>query len=413
MNEWDFDESFSKKLAELQPPDFSGEDWQNLSLRLENHRHRKNRILPLWWLGLLTGLLLVSNGFWWLMWKQTAVHESTQKTNTTIVLYDTIVHQTHVYQYDTIYKITTLSAYAMSPIPQRSPVHQNETTVPGMVSSQNSIQSNTPGIGHSGSQPVYNFPETLPDTTSGRRMVATPTLLPWEPADPLVIHQRKEILPAGDDLPPFIEPVNRSRPFIPKAFMVAARVRTLKPKTNGMLSEGGLGEGLGVEVLFPANWSIRAGFDYWAFQFKQYNNDGSSGLPIVHPPSGDYTFAHFETHDNSKPIYLFSAGLQYGIFGKAPVQVLFGGGVQAQFHPEYGLEAEFINPSNGLEFSHYIEVKELNSPIFYGDFDLGLQFKLSKRWLGAASWTTSRKLNRERVGIASFSGLMATIKYKL
>lgn len=413
MNEWDFDESFSKKLQGLQSPDFSGEDWQNLSLRLENHQHRRNRILPLWWLGLLTGLLLVSNVFWWIMWKHTTTYSSTPGATATIVLHDTIVHQTHIYQYDTIYKITTLSSYAMNSVPQVSSLRPLDNSVAGIDSLQNSPQSNISAIIHPNNQAFYTFPGALPDTAFTRSLVSAPMLLPFEPAGPLVIPVRKEMLPAGDDLPPFIQPVNRSRPFIPKACMVTARGRTLKPKTNGMLSKGGLGEGLGMEVLFPGNWSIRAGFDYWAFRFKQYSNDGSSGLPVVHPPNSDYSFAHFETHDSSKPVYLFSSGLQYSVFGKAPVQILLGAGVQAQFHPEYGLEAEFINQSNGFEHSYYVEVEELKSPIFYGDIDLGLQFKLSKRWLGAATWTTSRKLNLERMGISSYSGLMATLKYKL
>ena len=62
MKQPDFFRLFSKKMnAATPPPDFSGDDWQALQTRLDAHDRKRWRVLPLGWLGGLTGLLLLSN----------------------------------------------------------------------------------------------------------------------------------------------------------------------------------------------------------------------------------------------------------------------------------------------------------------------------------------------------------------
>lgn len=96
------------------PTDFSGSDWQALQGRLDAHDRKRNRVLPLGWLAGLTGLLLLSNLGWFLLWQKmdddvaTLRAELPQNRSDAVVIHYTVYKQLVVYQYDTIYRTVVM-----------------------------------------------------------------------------------------------------------------------------------------------------------------------------------------------------------------------------------------------------------------------------------------------------------------
>ena len=63
MEDSEFDKLYADKMRQAGAPDFSDEDWERLQPRLDAADRKRWRTIPLWWLGGLSGLLLLSNLF--------------------------------------------------------------------------------------------------------------------------------------------------------------------------------------------------------------------------------------------------------------------------------------------------------------------------------------------------------------
>ncbi len=110
MEDFDFDQLYADKMRRAAAPDFSDEDWERLFPRLDAQQRRRWRVLPLWWLGVLSGLLLCASiGGWW-MWRQAALRTDALRTEwqqvrrERVTLHYTIWTKVVVYQYDTVYQ---------------------------------------------------------------------------------------------------------------------------------------------------------------------------------------------------------------------------------------------------------------------------------------------------------------------
>ena len=112
MEDLDFDQLFADKMRQAGAPDISEVDWKPLSARLDAFDRKRHRMMPLWWLGALTGILFLSNLIWWSLWynnNQQTSHIQAEWQNfqqQTLLVRDTVVQKTIVYIYDTIW-ITT------------------------------------------------------------------------------------------------------------------------------------------------------------------------------------------------------------------------------------------------------------------------------------------------------------------
>lgn len=109
MEDSEFDRLFADKMRRAGAPD-ADEDWGHLSPLLEAEQRRRWRAFPLWWLGVLSLLLLGSNIAWWWYWQQSEkrsdalIAEWQQIRRENVVLADTTWTKVVAYQYDTIYR---------------------------------------------------------------------------------------------------------------------------------------------------------------------------------------------------------------------------------------------------------------------------------------------------------------------
>ena len=153
MDDSEFYKLFADKMRRADAPDFSDEDWERLTPVLDQQQRKRWRVLPLWWLGALSALLLCSNlGWWWMFqraeknteslrqeWQLAQVEKTIQR--------DTTWSKVIVYQYDTVYRTLV---YRNAP-EQFSLV--NNHTLPSKTSGGNAAM-NPPVLAHnSGIEP--------------------------------------------------------------------------------------------------------------------------------------------------------------------------------------------------------------------------------------------------------------------
>ncbi|MBK6998383.1 MAG: hypothetical protein IPH31_27215 [Lewinellaceae bacterium] len=110
MDDFDFDKLFADKMRGAGAPDLSDEDWEQLTPRLDAVERRRWRVLPVWWLGALSALLLLSNVGWWWMWQKSEKRSDTMQSewqqirHESVAMRDTTWSKVLVYQYDTVYR---------------------------------------------------------------------------------------------------------------------------------------------------------------------------------------------------------------------------------------------------------------------------------------------------------------------
>ncbi len=110
MDDFDFDKLFADKMRGAGAPDLSDEDWEQLTPRLDAVERRRWRVLPVWWLGALSALLLGSNIGWWWMWQQSEKRSDSMQSewqqirHESVAMRDTTWSKVLVYQYDTVYR---------------------------------------------------------------------------------------------------------------------------------------------------------------------------------------------------------------------------------------------------------------------------------------------------------------------
>lgn len=111
MEDKDFDKIFKRTLEQAGGKPATEGGWTTLSKRMDAaHDKRMGWVLPL--LIALLGLLGVSNVFWWYQWKQ-AAGQFPSASAQGITKIDTIVKNTVVYHYDTVYRyITTVQTWS-------------------------------------------------------------------------------------------------------------------------------------------------------------------------------------------------------------------------------------------------------------------------------------------------------------
>lgn len=116
MEDKDFDKIFKRTLEQASGKPATEGGWAAMSERMDANRNKRlGWVLPL--LIALIGLLGFGNVFWWYQWRQVAKQYPTASAQV-IVKSDTIIKNTVVYHYDTVYRyITTVQTWQA---PQRT-----------------------------------------------------------------------------------------------------------------------------------------------------------------------------------------------------------------------------------------------------------------------------------------------------
>lgn len=454
MDEKDFDKLFSEKMKAATATDFSDEDWQPLSQRLDTWQRRRWGLLPLWWLGALSGLLLLSNAIWWFTWRESNEHPTSLlqqaiqvREKEPVALSDTIYHTVVVHQYDTIYRTLVLqpameaglAATNHEPEAANQPIKNEPLTrfdSPDAIGSvkKSSTQPDARNKQASALADKANNPSDRPSevnynpvvpsegipgiTENGGEAISAEEIVqmqaPVATLSPLPMKHGKELRRlrrSPTPLPPLADwetakpKEKKPFPLTPKSFRIGAGGGWTLPGATVIASKSGTTIGLKGEIGFSDRLSLTLEGAFSNLKFQGYVYDESIGLPAPNPPGDDYDFKYFETHDAPKPIFQLTTAMRYQFSPAKKLSPFFGVGFATQWHPEYELEYEYTNQLNGSEFSETMEVEDLDKPLSFLHFEFGLSYKIAKRWELQASGFYDTEAVRSQIGIPRFYGL--------
>ncbi|MBI5916563.1 MAG: hypothetical protein HY842_14395 [Bacteroidetes bacterium] len=407
MKQFNFFQKFSEKIqAASPPPDFSGEDWQTLSRRLDAHERR--RLLPLWWLGALTGLLLLSNAFWiWQWWQSEAAKPTASQASVTdretTVNRDTIFRQTVVYQYDTIYRTVVV----------RQPFF-GKMAANGVTG----LGSGLPRPGGSSPLEARNAAGTPGQTIAQQNSSSsvetadqTPSLLPFPDLLAFVLPQKKPSAVQPPDLVmlPAKKENKTAFPLVPQGVRIGASGGSWVPVANSLASKNGYMVGLSGEIVFADYLALTLDAGYGAVKFKGFVYEEGLGLPPLNPPGDEYDLKYFETHDGNLPMWQVSAGMRWWLAPRSKLSPYLGAAFAAHWQGSYELEFEYQHRTTGMEKGDDVDVPASSKPLPYGNLNLGLRYRFSKHWLLQGGANLDFKLDRGQAGIPRYWGLRAGI----
>ncbi len=436
MDDKDFDKLFSDKMSVATTPDFSDEDWQPLSQRLDGWQRRRWGILPLWWLGALSGLLLLSNAIWWFSWRESNEQLSSllqqalqvsEKQDITVS--DTIYRTVVVHQYDTIYRTVvvrsvleeTLATTSDEHTPEKQPAPAKNSaeaapsgaTVTGTPASATSTPPVVPPAGE-GVEIAENSEDVLSLEEITQIRAAETTV------NPLPLRYLKEIrrrphppipLPLLADWETVTPEQKKPFPLIPKTFHLGIGGGWVLPGASVIASKSGQVAAVAGEIGFSDQLSLVVEGAYNSLEFQGYVYDQSIGLPTPNPPGDDYDFKYFETHDAPKPMFQLTTAMRYRFSADKKLSPFLGAGFATQWHPEYELEYEYTHRPSGTEFSETVEVEDLDKPLSFLHFEFGLTYNLSKRWELQAVGFYNTEASRSQLGIPRYYGLKTFLVY--
>ncbi|NUO02201.1 MAG: hypothetical protein HUU01_16465 [Saprospiraceae bacterium] len=457
MDEKDFDKLFSEKMKTAGAPDFSDADWQPLSQRLDSWQRRRWGLLPLWWLGALSGLLLFSNAFWWFTWRESNDHlasllQQTLETReqASISSSDTLYRTVVVHHYDTIYRTLVLrpelaaglsatgdglatesqqtqpELIAGSEFPEKAAGTGKMSTPPNASNLQASaLADKTTALSdqHSG---INNAQNAVAGGIEGAREaisaeeiarmqepVAEVSPLPLKHFGEIKRHRRVPIpLPPLADWETAKPKEKKPFPLTPKSLRLGAGGGWALPGAAVIASKSGTAIGLKGEIGFSDQLSLTLEGTFNKLKFQGYVYDGSIGLPAPNPPGDNYNFKYFETHNAPKPMFQLTAAMRYQFSTAQKLSPFFGVGFATQWHPEYELEYEYTYQPNGSEFSENVEVEDLEKPLSFLHFEFGLSYKIAKSWGLQASGFYDTEASRSQIGIPRLYGLKTFLLYE-
>ncbi len=447
MKQPDFFRLFSEKMQGASPPpDHSAADWHSLQARLDAHDRKRTRVLPLGWLGALTGLLLLSNLGWFFLWQKTGDEVAALRSELpadkleSVISRDTVFEKTVVYQNDTIYRTVIVNRreqarFAQGLASQNSPVapffnqkataggnatstnpRPNTTGETGQIQPPNHVNTNTMAGASSGSSTEATRP-FLPKENNmvlgeSSRQLPMPDAVPSLALRPLRYQLRQPVLPNEEDFP--IIPVKENKttfPLIPQSFALGFGAGSLLPRQASIASSSEKAATLSAEIGFSDHLSLTLDGTYAAFKFRGYEEDPSLGLPAFVPPSGEYDLRYFETHDEAKSILQLSVGMRWYFLVKSKLNPWLGAGWTMQWNPSYELEVEYTERGTGSEKSREMSIPSLQKPLNYAGFNLGLSYQLAEHWQLQAGSFWDFKADSQP-GIGRWWGWRASVGYR-
>ena len=258
----DFDRQFGEKMRQQTDLDFSHEDWPKIAARLDAADRRRWRVLPFWWLAGLTGLLVLSNLGWFLVFEKQK--NATAEHSKTIILRDTIFEKTVVERVDTVYKTVVVRRFSENGLPKTSSglseKHSLVSHIPkgrGVMASQSQV-SPPFGVGVGGEADVKkDEKQPLFEKTAGEKLdFPLFRKLPIDSPAPISIVKQLVFVPSptANFQPNAAALVSKS--WKPKWVAVGPSGGFLQPLAYRMLDRRGSVVGLTGEIGFSNRFSI-------------------------------------------------------------------------------------------------------------------------------------------------------------
>lgn len=418
MEDFDFDKLYADKMKRAGAPDFSDEDWERLLPRLDRERYRRWRMLPLWWLGVLSGLLLCSNIGWWLMWQHSENYtknlqkEWQEARRELITQNDTSWKKMIVYQYDTIYRTIVYNTPTWNKTPSID---------------LKSAQKNSPGYAADNIAAVEKQMEAglktadLPDPKSieiDDEDQEPGTTARFGNFEMLALKMGLVALPEMHFKIPEKEPIvslkkRKTRPhiFTPRKFRLGAEAGIMIPRSKYLTNTSGFVASLTGEIVFSEQLALTLEGAYSGVVFKGTSYEQKLGLPPQMSPGDDYVLKYFETEEGVIPIYQLTTGMRYWMRPKRIMSPYLAIGLGVQWHPEYELKLEYINTVTENEKEISIEVLPTDNPVPMLDFGAGIRFRFSPHWYWQTGVDYQFKLVESQPGIPRFWGFRSGVTY--
>lgn len=403
-------------------PDFSDEDWEQLSPKLDAEYRRRWRVLPLWWLGALSGLLLCSNIGWWWMWQQ-AEHRSEamqtewqQVRRESVMLRDTSWTKVVVYQYDTIYRSIVYRTAIGSNLPLNAAASGAENTT-GLLTKK---AANLEAPVEAGTETVKTAVPMEEKTaakdgenprTQGFNTSGVVDLLPSKLS--LLLIPPRAVEMRGNAL--VVTPTKRaSKPQvqIPRKFRVGAGAGLVMPSADHLSNNIGFLTYLTGEIAFSDQLALTLEGGYAGVSFKGTVYDEGLGLPPEKSPGDDFKLKHFEVEEGVKPIFQLTGGMRYWLRARHKLSPYVGIGYAIQWHPGFELKAEYQNTVTGQEKEVTTELATLARPVSLLDMNAGLRYRFSPHWYWQTGAVYQFKLEANQPGIPRFFGLKSSVLFE-
>ena len=415
MEDSEFDKLYADKMRQAGAPDFSDEDWERLQPRLDAADRKRWRTIPLWWLGALSGLLLLSNLFWWWMWHQGNSNTSDQghiEKHTTTSIRDTVWDNKVIVRYDTVYRTIRyqLSESLSQSQTTTSKAPDNSTAGISAVdptadkrsqadtnTSENSSESASP-------TPLGNDPNANTDVKGQETTVQNA----WEQAlDQLPVIPDPIPAPTYEpdfltfDVPPVVKkPARKPLVLKPRQVRVGPELGLLIPKSPYLSSGAGFFTGLSGELAFSENLAMTFSGTYGFIGFKGREYHESLGLPPFKPKGVDtFSIRYYETEEHLKPTLQFALGFRYWIAAQRKLSPYIGLGYAMQWQLPYELKVEYIDEVQGNKRESSVHVPFDRSPLPMLDLGIGIRYKIGQHWRLQTGLGLQYELDPERRGI--------------
>lgn len=421
MDDRAFDKQFSDKLRQAGAPDFSEEDWEKLSPRLDSVQRKQWRMLPLWWLGVLSGLLLCSNFGWWWMWKQTEKQHEALETSwknfrrESVTEFDTTYTKVVVYQFDTIYQTLSLRADFKSDSTTLGVSTlldpTNSKLLPSLAAPISGAETNQfqPGVE---AENKGFFRDKGDQLVTNNQIAGSNEILPIQPFY-LKLPPRTFRIPEKElaVVPQKQTKVPHPAILLPRQFRLGLDGGLVIPVATQLTGNNGFSIGLISELAFSDQLALTIGANYSGISFNGKVYEERLGLPPLISPGDDYILKHYETEEGLKPIYQVNTGLRYWLRSTRRLSPYLGLGYAAQWHPEFELKLEFYDPVLEKEAEVNLEVPSLGKPISLLELNGGIRFRLLSKLAVQTGAAYQFKIDADQPGIPQFWGIKSAILY--
>ena len=403
-----FFKQFKDNLDNQPEPVFEEHDWLSLKRKLTDKSDKRPlSSLLLWLLAPLFLMSLGTNGFQYNQLKNTQ-----QKMTLLENRFDSVSHNTVVFQSDTIFKIKTI--YERDTVFKTKILHETEIVyVPFYKDSLNMVTllKNSSDDFKTSDELKQPYPKEALNTfaflknSSGdlkspdelklhevlsNKTLNFKTLENLKTLQPPLLKLKKPNDLLNLDLKPIV--------LIPKKTW-KERLESLRPKDfSGGISAGlaypmsdisskpsGYAFGLQGAVSFSPNLSLWADAHYMQLSYKTDRMNDAIGIPVIPPPSNDFSFNLVTV---SQPSLQYMAGLRYHFDSKKRLQPYLGLGYGAVTLLPYEVDYEFKNGSLGTVWEITQKINKQVTQWGFLLFDVGFEKRIAQhyRWQIGANY---------------------------
>lgn len=418
----DFFKQLKDNLENRAEPASEERDWQDLQKRLDQHEKKRPAGFAWWWwlaLPLLLLLLGLNGAFFW------ELRKANQKIYTLEIQSDTIYKTQVIYQRDTIYKtrviretviayrtidLTSTTAYFGTKnggLKTTDKEKKNAIILKDITSESNGLNSiTTPNVtsqslDYSNYKGIAENKMLLTDFDKIRKLDYDSLTIPSRDlpkmSDEPVVKKSKKTLP------------QHLYTLRPKAFQLGIHGGGTFPFSKEVKPIAGYSAGLQGIIEFSPSLQLWADATYVKTSFETDRIDATIGVPLVEPPSDDFTFLLAEV---PQPSLQFSVGMQSFFNTKGKIQPFIGAGIGAVSLLPHEIIYEFKDQTLGIEWSIDKGVPRSETLANFWMARAGLAYKISEHLQGQFTGMYRGNWKGTKAQFPQVLGIQAGLNYR-